>query len=155
MAAGGVGDGDELPFNPHTFIPMHKPKQLLDRVRGDDRGQLGVFMVLILGAVALVVVSITLLFGLSIAGSFADEGTTEIETFTGDGTELTYITEFQTDPRGVEAKHVQYGARNIKVFQTDPRGVEARSALMASPFDGPFQTDPRGVEAHYYYSWYW
>jgi ABC-type Fe3+ transport system permease subunit len=40
--------------------------------RGDDRGQLGVFMVLIMGAIALVVVSIVLLFGMDIAGSFAD-----------------------------------------------------------------------------------
>ena len=40
--------------------------------RGDgDRGQLGVFMVLVLGAIALVVVSIVLLFGIDIAGSFA------------------------------------------------------------------------------------
>lgn len=37
-----------------------------------DRGQLGIFMVLILGAIALVVVSIVLLFGMDIAGSFAD-----------------------------------------------------------------------------------
>lgn len=37
-----------------------------------DRGQLGVFMVLVLGAIALVVVSIVLLFGMDIAGSFAD-----------------------------------------------------------------------------------
>lgn len=41
--------------------------------RGDgERGQLGVFMVLIMGAIALVVVSIVLLFGMDIAGSFAD-----------------------------------------------------------------------------------
>ena len=50
---------------------------MLDRLRhgvwpaDDDRGQLGVFMVLVLGAVALVVVSIVLLFGISIAGDFA------------------------------------------------------------------------------------
>ena len=37
-----------------------------------DRGQLGIFMVLIMGAIALVVVSIVLLFGMDIAGSFAD-----------------------------------------------------------------------------------
>ncbi len=37
-----------------------------------ERGQLGVFMVLVLGAIALVVVSIVLLFGMDIAGSFAD-----------------------------------------------------------------------------------
>jgi ABC-type Fe3+ transport system permease subunit len=49
--------------------------RLTDRLspsRGDDeRGQLGVFMVLIMGAIALVVVSIVLLFGIDIAGSFA------------------------------------------------------------------------------------
>ena len=38
---------------------------------GEERGQLGVFMVLVLGAIALVVVSIVLLFGMDIAGSFA------------------------------------------------------------------------------------
>jgi len=43
-----------------------------DDRRGDDRGQLGVFMVLIMGAIALVVVSIVLLFGIDIAASFAD-----------------------------------------------------------------------------------
>lgn len=41
-------------------------------VNADDRGQLGIFMVLVLGAVALVVVSIVLLFGMQIGGSFAD-----------------------------------------------------------------------------------
>jgi len=48
---------------------------VLDRLtpNGDDeRGQLGVFMVLVMGAIALVVVSIVLLFGMDIAGSFAD-----------------------------------------------------------------------------------
>lgn len=35
------------------------------------RGQLGIFMVLVFGAVALVVVSIVLLFGMQIAGEFA------------------------------------------------------------------------------------
>jgi ABC-type Fe3+ transport system permease subunit len=54
------------------------PDNLTDRVRNavwpadDNRGQLGVFMVLVLGAIALVVVSIVLLFGMDIAGSFAD-----------------------------------------------------------------------------------
>lgn len=38
---------------------------------GGDRGQLGVFMVLVMAAIALVVVSIVLLFGIDIAGSFA------------------------------------------------------------------------------------
>ena len=38
----------------------------------DERGQLGIFMVLIMGAIALVVVSIVLLFGMDIAGSFAE-----------------------------------------------------------------------------------
>jgi len=58
---------------------MIVPKQLYERLRSTaseaangERGQLGVFMVLVMGAVALVVVSIVLLFGLSIAGSFAD-----------------------------------------------------------------------------------
>lgn len=37
-----------------------------------QRGQLGIFMVLVFGAVALVVVSIVLLFGQDIAGEFAD-----------------------------------------------------------------------------------
>ncbi len=40
--------------------------------RDRDRGTLGVFMVLVLGAIALVVVSIVLLFGIDIAGSFAE-----------------------------------------------------------------------------------
>ena len=40
---------------------------------GDDkRGQLGVFMVLVMAAIALIVVSIVILFGMDIAGSFAD-----------------------------------------------------------------------------------
>ena len=43
-----------------------------DADSGRERGQLGVFMVLIMGAIALVVVSIVLLFGMDIAGSFAD-----------------------------------------------------------------------------------
>ena len=38
----------------------------------DSRGQLGVFMVLVMAAIALVVVSIVLLFGIDIAGSFAE-----------------------------------------------------------------------------------
>ena len=37
-----------------------------------DAKQLGIFMVLVFGAVALVVVTITLLFGMQIAGEFAD-----------------------------------------------------------------------------------
>jgi len=50
---------------------------LLDTLRpgpdaDTDRGQLGVFMVLVMGAIALVVVTIVLLFGMDIAGSFAD-----------------------------------------------------------------------------------
>lgn len=40
--------------------------------RRANRGQLGIFMVLVFGAVALVVVSIVLLFGMDIAGEFAD-----------------------------------------------------------------------------------
>jgi len=43
-----------------------------DRDADTDRGQLGVFMVLVMGAIALVVVTIVLLFGMDIAGSFAD-----------------------------------------------------------------------------------
>lgn len=63
---------------------MHTLERLVDGAR--DRGQLGVFMVLILGAVALVVVSITLLFGMSIAGEFAIDGSSfeETESFTAD-----------------------------------------------------------------------
>ena len=38
----------------------------------DNRGQLGVFMVLVMAAIALIVVSIVLLFGIDIAGSFAE-----------------------------------------------------------------------------------
>jgi ABC-type Fe3+ transport system permease subunit len=44
----------------------------LDPTARPDRGQLGIFMVLVFGAVALVVVSIVLLFGQDIAGEFAD-----------------------------------------------------------------------------------
>jgi ABC-type Fe3+ transport system permease subunit len=40
--------------------------------RKAQRGQLGIFMVLVFGAVALVVVSIVLLFGMDIAGEFAE-----------------------------------------------------------------------------------
>lgn len=40
--------------------------------RGRERGQLGVFMVLVMGAIALVVVSIVLMFGIDLAGSFAE-----------------------------------------------------------------------------------
>lgn len=39
--------------------------------RRANRGQLGIFMVLVFGSVALVVVSIVLLFGMDIAGEFA------------------------------------------------------------------------------------
>jgi len=62
-----------------------------------DRGQLGIFMVLILGAIALVVVSIVLLFGMDIAGSFADgistdgaysEAANSTENSTGDAFQL-------------------------------------------------------------------
>ncbi len=52
-----------------------------------DRGQLGVFMVLVFGAVALVVVSIVLLFGMQIAGGFdvtGDPFTVTNESFTQD-----------------------------------------------------------------------
>ena len=42
-----------------------------DTDRAADRGQLGVFMILVIGAIALVVVSIVLLFGMDIAGEFA------------------------------------------------------------------------------------
>ncbi|MFW5900396.1 MAG: hypothetical protein ACOCTH_01300, partial [Halodesulfurarchaeum sp.] len=49
---------------------------MLDKLRpggsDHDRGQLGVFMVLVMAAIALVVVSIVLLFGIDIAGSFAE-----------------------------------------------------------------------------------
>lgn len=46
---------------------------LTDRVhQRANRGQLGIFMVLVFGAVALVVVSIVLLFGMDIAGEFAE-----------------------------------------------------------------------------------
>jgi ABC-type Fe3+ transport system permease subunit len=55
----------------HQTVMLDKFRSFL---RGEeaDRGQLGVFMVLIMGAIALVVVSIVLLFGMDIAGSFAD-----------------------------------------------------------------------------------
>lgn len=46
----------------------------------DNRGQsLGIFMVLVLGAIALVVVSIVLLFGMDIAGQFADGMVTDAD----------------------------------------------------------------------------
>ncbi|MFW5956344.1 MAG: hypothetical protein ACOCQY_02960 [Halorhabdus sp.] len=58
---------------------MKDPRETLGRLTpdGDDRGQLGVFMVLVLGAIALVVVSIVLLFGMDIAGSFAEPMTSD------------------------------------------------------------------------------
>lgn len=49
-----------------------KLQKFLAGDEADDRGQLGVFMVLVMGAIALVIVSIVLLFGMDIAGSFAD-----------------------------------------------------------------------------------
>jgi ABC-type Fe3+ transport system permease subunit len=66
---------------------------------GDDRGQmgLGIFMVLVIGAIALVVVSIVLFFGIDIAGSFADgidddgvysDAANETENTTGDAFSL-------------------------------------------------------------------
>jgi ABC-type Fe3+ transport system permease subunit len=63
----------------------------------DERGQLGVFMVLVMGAIALVVVSIVLLFGMDIAGSFAggidntgtySEAANDTENSTGDAFSL-------------------------------------------------------------------
>jgi len=63
----------------------------------ESRGQLGVFMVLIMGAIALVIVSIVLLFGMDIAGSFADgidqsgtygDAAAATENSTGDAFEL-------------------------------------------------------------------
>ena len=68
-----------------------------ERRPGRERGQLGVFMVLVMGAIALVIVSIVLLFGMDIAGSFADgidsDGTygdaaDATESSTGDAFEL-------------------------------------------------------------------
>ena len=76
------------------------PKSLYERFRATasgaangERGQLGVFMVLVLGAVALVVVSIVLLFGMQIAGSFADgvgDEFTTTETFDDQAAPLEY-----------------------------------------------------------------
>ena len=43
-----------------------------DTARMREPAQLGIFMVLVLGAIALVVVTIVLLFGMDIAGQFAD-----------------------------------------------------------------------------------
>ncbi|MFW5950253.1 MAG: hypothetical protein ACOCR6_02760 [archaeon] len=72
---------------------MLVPKRLFDELRDaangeSDRGQLGVFMVLVMGAIALVVVSIVLLLGLQIAGEFTLDGTavTEAESFSPDST---------------------------------------------------------------------
>ncbi|TQQ78591.1 hypothetical protein EGH24_13800 [Halonotius terrestris] len=62
-----------------------------------QRGQLGIFMVLVFGAVALVVVSIVLLFGQDIAGEFAEgievdneysDASNETVNSTGDAFEL-------------------------------------------------------------------
>lgn len=51
-------------------LQTHRPMRR--RVgRAHARGQLGIFMALVFGAVALVVVSIVLLFGMDIAGEFA------------------------------------------------------------------------------------
>jgi len=50
---------------------MDLKPNLIGGDNGRERGQLGVFMVLVMGAIALVVVSIVLLFGIDIAGSFA------------------------------------------------------------------------------------
>jgi len=58
------------------------PESITDRLPSrptDNRGQLGVFMVLVMGAIALVVVSIVLLFGIDLAGSFAEPMTSNEE----------------------------------------------------------------------------
>jgi hypothetical protein len=69
-----------------------RPRRL---VPTGDRGQLGVFMVLVLGAVALVVVSIVLLFGMQIAGGFDVQGdafSVSNESFTqGSAAPFTYV----------------------------------------------------------------
>lgn len=49
-----------------------------DRPR-DNRGAMGIFMVLIYGTIALVVVSIVLFFGMDIAGSFAEPMTDDTD----------------------------------------------------------------------------
>jgi len=58
---------------------LEKLTSRLPASRGEDRGQLGVFMVLVMGAIALVVVSIVLLFGIDLAGSFAEPMTSNEE----------------------------------------------------------------------------
>lgn len=51
------------------YLAAHTP---LEPTAKPSAYQLGIFMVLVFGAVALVVVSIVLLFGMDIAGEFAD-----------------------------------------------------------------------------------
>jgi ABC-type Fe3+ transport system permease subunit len=67
VAAGTLGSLRDSITGEDSIAEAHKR-----RADGADRGQLGIFMVLIMGAIALVVVSIVLLFGMDIAGSFAD-----------------------------------------------------------------------------------
>jgi ABC-type Fe3+ transport system permease subunit len=52
-------------------MAFDKLKSFISGDERAERGQLGVFMVLVMAAIALVVVSIVLLFGMDIAGSFA------------------------------------------------------------------------------------
>jgi len=59
-------------FDEFLFNEERAAKFTGRKARQADRGQLGIFMVLVFGAVALVVVSIVLLFGMDIAGEFAD-----------------------------------------------------------------------------------
>lgn len=55
-----------------SFLEMARNAFGSNRMRGSDRAQLGIFMVLVFGAIALVVVTIVLLFGMDISGQFAD-----------------------------------------------------------------------------------
>jgi len=59
-------------FDEKLFDEHRASNLLIGQKEKAQRGQLGIFMVLVFGAVALVVVSIVLLFGQDIAGEFAE-----------------------------------------------------------------------------------
>lgn len=59
-------------YDERLFGEKRASNLLIGQKEKAQRGQLGIFMVLVFGAVALVVVSIVLLFGQDIAGEFAD-----------------------------------------------------------------------------------
>lgn len=67
-----VLDAKTTKYDMEIWGEQRASKHTTDLRKQANRGQLGIFMVLVFGAVALVVVSIVLLFGMDIAGEFAE-----------------------------------------------------------------------------------